>query len=131
MCSSIISATSISFIRCSTHCSGAGSLVICRLLDVDVRRGEGMQVGDGQLACTRYDAVDIARRWFGRRHSTNDAIEYVHLRQPGLIWKWCADMRTRVTPKRNAAQLCFLAALLSLLLTCRLQRGVDRPQSDP
>src|SRR6478752_3479982 len=113
MCCSISSAHSRSSIRASTHCSGAGSLLISRLLllDIGFALGEGMHVGDGELADPRRDAIDVAQWWHGGDYLADDIVEHVHHRQERRVKQRRRYHGTRVA----AGSLLAMPRLLGLL----------------
>ena len=103
MCSSIISATSISFMACSTHCSGAGSLVIFVLLGLASVFVNSCMFGQRELA-RRVVVLSILRAGgFGAGDDAEYFVDDGDLRQPWGVLKWTADARTRVVPFRQFA----------------------------
>src|SRR3954452_16876103 len=105
MCSSIISATSISFILDSTHCSGGGRLVISRLLwfEVCFRLAQGVHVWNRELAHPLRIPINIARRRPGSDHAADDLVQHIHLRQPRPTREWRPAVSPRVLPTGGLA----------------------------
>src|SRR4051794_25888658 len=84
-----------------------------------------MEARQGELARTRRDAIDVARRRLGCSRATEYFVDCSNLWQPGSIESWNLDHGARILPCGEASGSHLLDALGSLFRECGLEHGGD------